>query len=380
MINESIGMYYRITTNGTMRNYRSDLMRSRGRLNDAMEKVLTHRQFNSFAEDPAAASRAFQLRRSIGRTQDQIENVQTLERYNQMAFLSLDAICDGTVDSPGLNGLIPTLRAANDPEADSRKALGKEILAECDSIVMNMNVRYGDNYVFSGADGLNVPFTWDGNKLLFRGVDVSSAPLPDKTLEDFGGDAEALAAYQSSQEAAKADHEKLVKFSNEKGYVDIGMGMQLDENGEFIETTGYPGYLNGIDYIGFGVDEDGDPNNIVLLMQEAGQILSRCSEDSGKWASDEDRARFDVLLDKITDRTGEISEKHVQLSAETTFLQTTEIQLKQRNDYLDEQREEIESIDPADAITQMAWANYCYQAALKIGNQVLSQSLLDYMN
>ena len=72
--------------------------------------------------------------------------------------------------------------------------------------------------------------------------------------------------------------------------------------------------------------------------------------------------------------------KHVELTADTAFLEKTEIQLKERSDLLNEQREGIEGIDPADAISEMLWANYCYQASLKIGNQVLSQSLLDYMN
>ena len=34
----------------------------------------------------------------------------------------------------------------------------------------------------------------------------------------------------------------------------------------------------------------------------------------------------------------------------------------------------------ADAITGLSWQQYCYNAALKIGNQLLSQSLIDYMN
>ena len=37
-------------------------------------------------------------------------------------------------------------------------------------------------------------------------------------------------------------------------------------------------------------------------------------------------------------------------------------------------------MDPAEAITQMNWSQYCYNAALRIGNQILSQSLIDYMN
>ena len=33
----------------------------------------------------------------------------------------------------------------------------------------------------------------------------------------------------------------------------------------------------------------------------------------------------------------------------------------------------------AEAISGFSWDMYCYNAALKIGNQLLSQSLIDYM-
>ena len=39
----------------------------------------------------------------------------------------------------------------------------------------------------------------------------------------------------------------------------------------------------------------------------------------------------------------------------------------------------LEQVDLADAITEFSWDYYCYSAALKIGTQLLSQSLIDYM-
>ena len=56
-------MGFRITTNMLMNTYRYNLQGSTGKLSDARDKVLTHRNFNSYAEDPAAATQAFRLRR-----------------------------------------------------------------------------------------------------------------------------------------------------------------------------------------------------------------------------------------------------------------------------------------------------------------------------
>jgi flagellar hook-associated protein 3 FlgL len=65
---------FRITTNGMFRNYRTNLSKNNKRLNDTMTTVQTERKFNTYAEDPAAASKAFRLRRSYWLTEDQIDN------------------------------------------------------------------------------------------------------------------------------------------------------------------------------------------------------------------------------------------------------------------------------------------------------------------
>ena len=49
-------------------------------------------------------------------------------------------------------------------------------------------------------------------------------------------------------------------------------------------------------------------------------------------------------------------------------------------DSLSRQFMALEDADPAAAITEYMFARYCYDAALKVGNSVLSQSLMDYMN
>lgn len=56
-------MGFRITTNMMMSTYRYNLMNNTNRVSDSRDKVLTQRNFNSYAEDPAAATQAFRLRR-----------------------------------------------------------------------------------------------------------------------------------------------------------------------------------------------------------------------------------------------------------------------------------------------------------------------------
>ena len=50
-------MIPRMTTVGNLKNYRYNLNRSGWTMSQAMTKIETQRNFNSFAEDPAAAAR-----------------------------------------------------------------------------------------------------------------------------------------------------------------------------------------------------------------------------------------------------------------------------------------------------------------------------------
>ena len=61
------------------------------------------------------------------------------------------------------------------------------------------------------------------------------------------------------------------------------------------------------------------------------------------------------------------------------YLQQNQARLKLQGDYLQEERENIENVDLADAMTEFSWDYYCYSAALKVGTQLLSESLIDYM-
>ena len=67
------------------------------------------------------------------------------------------------------------------------------------------------------------------------------------------------------------------------------------------------------------------------------------------------------------------------MDTKSEFLVANGTRLKDQGYNLKEQIADIEQVDLADAINNLSWAYYCYSSALKIGNQLLSQSLIDYM-
>ena len=58
---------------------------------------------------------------------------------------------------------------------------------------------------------------------------------------------------------------------------------------------------------------------------------------------------------------------------------TTNAILRNYRSNLGTQLDNVVNIDMADAITQYSWAQYAYNAALKVGTSILSPSFIDFM-
>lgn len=447
-------MIPRMTTVGTLKNYRYDLNRSNNTMGKAMDTVITRRTFNSYAEDPAMATRCFQLRRSYQRAAGQLTINDSLRHKYDVAWSALDessqdiyAIADDTT----FGSLIRSLNGAT---ASARNALGQSMSAKAKSIVQTMNCRYGENYVFSGADTLNVPFTWEARKnpdyiapevadpaneehaAVFEymlsptdpdyaegarytndearaAVDGNGDPVKndkynsdrtfrylkeDGTVTDSQGSAQSVLCFRGVPVDANPDTEdgkRLAYFlGGETKDLDVGLGHK-EKNGEAVDSTVFNSALQGVYYLGgtgtskvtvtvgegTGAREVTKevPNNIVSIIARMGEILQRCSNEDGSY-TDEDEEEFVALAHQFEDQKDLYIQRYAEMDTQTGFLRDNSELLTNTADSLSQQFMALEDVDPAAAISSYMFARYCYDAALKVGNSVLSQSLMDYMN
>lgn len=488
-----------MTTVGTLKNYRYDLNRSNNTMSKAMNTVITGRVFNSYAENPAIATRCFQLRRSYQRAASQLTvNDSLYRKYNQgwsaleEASQDIYAIADDTTFGSLIRGL-------NGATASGRNALGQSMAAKAKNLVQIMNGRHGENYVFSGADTLNAPFTWEprsnpdyidpavaqeklaggnlspqdeakysavfqykmdpGDPDFANGVLYTNDPdraekellvNPDYTpalpttdpgykpqyIDENGGftddpakaqevpvknpaysekavypylngkgvptanksEAQTALCYRGVPVDANPDTEdgkKLAHFlEGETKNLDVGLGHQ-EKDGEAVSSTVFNSALQGIYYLGgtgtkeitVTVGEGANarevtrevPNNIISVIARMGEILQRCSNDDGSY-TDEDEEEFVALAHQFEDQKDLYIQRFAELDTQTGFLRDNSLLLADTADSLSQQFMAMEDVDPAAAISDYMFARYCYDAALKVGNSVLSQSLMDYMN
>ena len=395
-------MGMRITTNMTMSTYRYNLMQSTNRWANAQNKVLTHRNFNSYAEDPAAATHAWRIRRSITETGTHYDNNNdTLARF-RIAYSAMEGIKTGIADKIAKAS---SITGNSDTTASARQELAGVIRNAADSVIQSINgAKLGDHFVFAGKDALNVPFSWseDGKTLYYRGVNVAAGSVEQPAspapawgavdVDEYGvpaaakdpaqlakmtPDEKAWAAYYKDQ----GDVARLKAMSEEETNSDIGLGLQEADDGSIINGSTFNMALPGINMLGgYGLDADGDPKNLALLMKKYADVLERSNPETGQW-NKEDKAEANRLLNKITANNNEIIEAFASdISGEVEFLQTNKDRLKDQHDALNLELVNLEDVDPADAITDFLYNYTCYNAALKVGTQLLSQSLIDYMN
>lgn len=335
----------RITTNAILRNYKSNLGNSLANLDSARNKVMTGRKFTKTVEDPSNALRAAVLGRKFARNDDYlnlVKDVQSFQDSQEDAAMQINNIAKQLSKQYGLEALNGTNGSQTTRETYADAWRGAQ-----ESILLSLNASYEGKYVFAGGDGLNAPFKLDkdanGKQVLtYRGVDVTNG-----------------------------DPKDLQKLADDSLFVDLGFGLNINDDGTIDSSSAFNTSLPGIKLVGYGTDDDGDPNNMIILM---GQIADELEKE------DFDYEKYRELLGKFDSKRDDVLEVVTTLGTQTEFLTTTKDRLENNEISLSTQIDNVVNIDMAEAIMNFSWAQYAYNASLKVGNNILTPSFIDFMS
>lgn len=380
----------RVTTNSTLFNYRYNLYKNTNGLNNAMMKVMTGRNFNTYSADPAAATRAFKVHSSLNSTNAQYSNNQTVISKFETAWSNIHGVMN---DLSNKLGEVPALEGLNGTNLTNLDSQAQILRAGAEAIIQSMNTKYDENFIFAGSDNQEAPFAInDDGFITYRGIEIDN---PATINEPFKDPKTGLPMYKTNADGSivtepdpntgdpvpveMTNGEVLQKWAEDDPlYVDIGLGFELDENGKVIDSTAFDASISGIDIMGYGLDEDGDPKNMASLMLRLADVFDGYDPDTKTWnnGSEADASR---LVNKFLDSKSKMIDKYSELDAEAKSLNTNSTQLKSNFDALNVELESIERVDQVDAITELVWAQTCYSAALQVGVNVIPQSLMDYL-
>lgn len=347
----------RITTNAILRNYNKNLSTSMKNLDTMRNRVMTKRKFNATSEDPSNALRATTLERRYSQNEDYLNTVKDIQSHQNaqedsaMQISNIALVLAKQYGIEGMNGTNHT--------KETRQTYADAWRGAQQSMLLSLNATYGGEYVFGGSDAKTTPFTLKDGVLEYRGVDVTEGDM--NILSDLADDSH---------------------------YIDLGFGLDVKDvnmadaknalkangNAEHIidSASAFNTSLPGINLVGYGKDEDGDPKNMIIL---AGKIADLLEADEGAFNYEE----YKKLVGKFEDGRNDLLSEVTTLGTQTEFLTTTEERLENNKIQIAQDYDNVVNVDMAEAIMDFSWAQYVYNASLKVGNNILTPSFIDYM-
>ena len=341
----------RITTNAILRNYNKNLSTSMKNLDTMRNRVMTQRKYMSTAEDPSSALRATALERKYAKNNDYLDTVDDIQSHQNAqedSAMQISNIALVLAKQYGIEGMNGTNHSK-----ETRQTYADAWRGAQQSMLLSLNATYGDEYVFGGSDAKNVPFTLEevnGKQVLkYRGEDVTNG-----------------------------DPKILEKLSKDSHFIDLGFGLGVEDaanppDGQYNidPATAFNTSLPGINLVGYGQDADKDPKNMVLL---AGMVADELEKEPF------DYDRYKELVGKFEDGRNDLLSEVTILGTQTEFLTTTKERLENNKIQIAEDYDNVVNVDMAEAIMDFSWAQYVYNASLKVGNNILTPSFIDFMN
>lgn len=166
-------------------------------------------------------------------------------------------------------------------------------------------------------------------------------------------------------------------LASEASYVDIGLGMKTDADGNVVDQSAYNAAMPGINALGYGTtteDSTTVPKNVYSLLGKMADLL----QDSSLSSADLSDA-LEPYTDAFNDAMDDFSAQQTKLGMDVSFLESTDTHITNVNTSLTEKDEDVEYVDTTDAITNYSMQMFCYQAALQVGSNILQPTLLDFM-
>lgn len=394
----------RVTNSMMYRNFTSSTNTVHSRLNKSFQKISTGNAYEAAADSPLSYYQSKKIDGQYMDTQSSralIKDVQNRIYQQELGARDIQEILTGV---NGAENIVMRARTGT-TTGTALDTLSADLLQKQHSIIDDLNVQYQDFYVYGGNDLSTAPFSLsaDGKELTFSHIFPGETDTTEikMTLEPKGNGeyryeiTSATGPYSGNPESA------LTRAMSEQGRVDIGFGSIKDQKTLVDTFTGGLNLLTGLSsetIKSSGTDpyDDGTGKGILdYLTNSALGLIGQAKQaidEYGLGITDppaapghdpKDPAILDKtlgrILDDMTMTEHNISTVYSDLGNKYNLMDTTYDRLGKLGDSLKEQYSDIMGADAYESIIDM-WENqYSYSASLKLGAQLMSSSLFDFM-
>lgn len=206
----------------------------------------------------------------------------------------------------------------------------------------------------------------DGNRF---DVQIGSKFTVKKLNDDFSWD-EGMEIAPDVSAAVKGRNNSLLFPGSEPIYVDIGIGIKYDRENDYKidPQTAMDTAFNGADIIGCGLDDDGYSKNLVQLVLESARALRNG-----------DQSTPNAIIDKANLANNNILIKIAELGSKQNSIEFYESRNEDSKKNLRERQNIVEGTDMETEISYFESLKAAYEASLKVGTQVIPNSIFNYI-
>lgn len=409
----------RVTNSSTYRNFTSSVNDVHARLNKSFNKVSSGEQYENAAESPLAYYRGKKI---DDQYQDALSKSALLTDVKNRLYQQELGARDIQKLLSGAKNKVQEARTGTTSD-EALRTLQADLLQKQHQIIDDLNAQYENFYIYGGNDLSSTPFklSEDGSTLTYThkfashpndgslSIDMKLEYDPDDTevpykfkitsVKDSKGNP--LETDPAKIEALGKD--LLVEAMSEQGRVDIGYGDISNKNPQYadmdIRGTLLDTYTGGFNLLtGINSDEviarskanpPATPAVEDFIMDRLNQsplaLIGRASLaiENNLNGGDIDKDKLHDILGKtiedmtVTEHT--VSTVYSDLGNKYKLLEDTDAKLKILQDSLTEQYTDILGADPYASIMEMFNNQNSYNAALRVGSQLMSSSLFDFM-
>lgn len=418
----------RITQNFTNRSYLRNNNKVLTSYNKSMEKIWSQKDYFRASDDSINSSKAMTVRKNLRDLEMYDDNLKTADGVFKAAednlysianniYLNiqnkLETACNGTYNREELSIIAEeleqyagiTIETLNSDYAERRLFGG----TNNSSPAFATEVENGRTYVtYNGIRVDDMVRNEDGELCYYTRIDkaeydaadpatVLRRGIPDGEikLEDIEGGKTAEEQYN---ELAAADPDSVYSETDSEGnvtyyqkqynyyrnempgvpaskpvYVDIGIGIKYDNDGNIDPQTALDVGLNGAEITGFGTDEDAKnnefySNNFVQLIFDAAAALK-----------EGDTERANATLDRLNNANTGILTEITTLGSKQNSIEFYLSKNKEYKASLQSRQNDVEGCDMNEEIINMNSTEAAYNAALQLSSKVLPRSIFDFI-
>lgn len=377
----------RVTNSSYYRNFNNSINDVHNMLNKSMNKVSSGKAYETAADNPLAY---YEGKKIDNQYQDTLSKLGLLTNVKNRLYqqeLGARSIQERLSEA---KKKVEYIRSdSNNSDIQIVQTVRDDLLQKQQSMVNDLNGQYQNLYIYGGNDTATTPFTLseDGKVLTFSHKFAGDNDVTEMvmTLSEDTGKYEFSGTKGTQNLSEDETLECIIKAMRETGYVDVGYG-NISERDTLLDTnTGGLNLITGL---------TASAMNAMTVDQAKSELISRLNNSPialiGKavMAADDyidsnNRTDFSSalgdIMDAMTTTEHTVSTVYSDLGNKYSLLESTEDKLTTIKLALTEQYKTKLGADPYEAITEMFSYQQSYNAALRVGSNMMSSSLFDFV-